>query len=170
MSVSRGIGNPGSTAKPAILGKLRNIDKIVGAFFLISLVSMTIFQVVMRYFFSRPVTGTEELGRYFLIWIIFISAPYSARMGSFIKMEELQAILPKKMGRAINIAACIFSIGVFAVISASAVSTVSHNLKLTTPSLGIPFLPFFLPTMAGFILLTVEHIILLIANLKSGRE
>ncbi len=149
---------------------IRNLDKYIGAFFLMLLISMIIIQVVMRYFFSSPIIGTGELGRYFLIWIIFISAPYATRSGSHIKMEEFQSILPAKVRHILQLFTYLCAITVFGIIGVSAISTTIHNLSNTTPTLEIPSMLFFFPTISGFVLLTIEYIILFIKYVKDFKN
>ena len=44
----------------------------------------------MRGIFNVPMSGAEELARYFLITLTFIAASYVTREGGQIRMEEFQ--------------------------------------------------------------------------------
>jgi TRAP-type C4-dicarboxylate transport system permease small subunit len=44
-------------------------------------------QIVMRGIFNVPMSGAEELARYFLICLTFLAASYVTREGGQIRME-----------------------------------------------------------------------------------
>ncbi|MDR1535324.1 MAG: TRAP transporter small permease subunit, partial [Planctomycetota bacterium] len=58
-----------------ICGKLL---EAFGALALLVLTVMVFLNVVLRYFFNSSITVTEELGRYLMIWLLFIGAILAA--------------------------------------------------------------------------------------------
>ena len=48
----------------------------------------------MRGVFNVPMSGAEELARYFLITLTFVAASYVTREGGQIRMEEFQGVMP----------------------------------------------------------------------------
>src|SRR6187401_3020287 len=67
------------------------------SFLLLALLVLTpLAQVVMRGIFNVPMSGAEELARYFLICSTFIAASYVTEQGGQIRMEEFQGLLPPK--------------------------------------------------------------------------
>jgi hypothetical protein len=53
-------------------------------------------QIVMRGIFNVPMAGAEELARYFLITLTFLSASYVTQQGGQIRMEEFQGLIPPR--------------------------------------------------------------------------
>ena len=49
-------------------------ESFVSAFFLVCLVALVLLQVFSRYLFETPLSWTEELARYAMIWLVFIAA------------------------------------------------------------------------------------------------
>ena len=136
---------------------VRHIDKYLGTVILFLLVLLVITQVTMRTVFSVPLIGPEELARYFLICIVFFSMSYTARSGGHIRMDELQSFFPKKVRKFLQILIAITGIAIFGLFAAASIITTTKNQGNVTPTLAIPFTIFFLPTMVGFTLLTVEY-------------
>ena len=57
---------------------------------------------------------------------------------------------------------------VFGLFAAASIITTTKNQGNVTPTLAIPFTLFFLPTMTGFTLLTLEYVIRLIKLLQGA--
>ena len=149
-----------------ILSKIRASNKYISATILVAIMLITIAQVLMRSIFSIPFVGIEELSRYLFISFIFLGLSYYNRIDGHIKLEGLQKNLPLKVKRIIGIIIHVSSVIVFGIITFSAIYTSLTNYNSTTQTLAIPFWLFFLPTIVGFALLTVEEIIILIVKCK----
>ena len=51
-------------------------------------ISLTILtEVVLRTFFSRPITGTVEINGYALVYVTFLGAAWLLREGGHVKMD-----------------------------------------------------------------------------------
>ena len=149
-----------------ILSKIRASNKYISATILVAIMLITIAQVLMRSIFSIPFVGIEELSRYLFISFIFLGLSYYNRIDGHIKLEGIQKNLPLKVKRIIGIIIHASSVIVFGIITFSAIYTSLTNYNSTTQTLAIPFWLFFLPTIVGFALLTVEEIIILIEKCK----
>ena len=149
-----------------ILSKIRASNKYISATILAAIMLITIAQVLMRSIFSIPFVGIEELSRYLFISFIFLGLSYYYRIDGHIKLEGIQKNLPLKVKRIIGIIIHASSVIVFGIITFSAIYTSLTNYNSTTQTLAIPFWLFFLPTIVGFALLTVEEIIILIEKCK----
>ncbi|ORC37786.1 hypothetical protein B4O97_01935 [Marispirochaeta aestuarii] len=136
---------------------IRNLDKYLGTFFLASLILLVIAQIVMRVVFLAPLKGAEELVRYFLICVVFFGAPYAAREGGHIRMEELQTWFPFWLRYPVRLLSFLSAAVVFGIVAYGSVLTLMQNLANRTATLSIPFPIFIMPTVLGFILLTVAY-------------
>ena len=135
----------------------REFDRYVSTILLGVLIILVALQVVMRVVFLSPLIGAEELARYFLICVVFMGAPFAARTGGHIRMEELIQRFPKKTQRFIFAVIHLLAALVFAITTVGSVITLLNNLKNRTATLSIPFPIFIFPTVLGFLLLTYEY-------------
>ena len=149
-----------------VISRIRASNKYISAILLATIMLITIAQVLMRSLFNIPFVGIEELSRYFFISFIFLGLSYYNRVDGHIKLEGLQKNFPLKVKRVIGIIIHVSSVIVFAIITFSAIYTSLTNYNSTTQTLAIPFWLFFLPTIVGFALLTVEEIIILVEKCK----
>ncbi|HEY6135941.1 MAG TPA: TRAP transporter small permease [Rubrivivax sp.] len=120
------------------------------------LVATPLAQVVMRGVFNVPMSGAEELARYFLICLTFIAASYVTEQGGQIRMEEFQAMLPPRPRWLLQLLIELSGIVMFAVLLVAAVLTIADNLKNQTATLEMPFWLFMAPLAVGSALLVVE--------------
>jgi TRAP-type C4-dicarboxylate transport system permease small subunit len=137
---------------------IRNLDKYLGSAILCLMVIVVVVQVVLRSFFDIPLIGAIEWAQYFLIVVVFISASYATRDGEHIRMAELQKMLPEKVQFVIEFGTRLAGALCFAIVSYSAVISTIKNFRNVTP-LGMPIPVFFLPTIVGFALLSLEYFI-----------
>lgn len=149
---------------------LNDLDKYLSTAILFMMVTLVTVQIVMRSVFSVPVIGAEGLDRYFLICIVFLAAPYAARSGGHIRMEEIQSYLPEKIKYTLQVLSCGCAAGVFGLVAAASVITTLNNIGNRTPTLSIPFFISFLPTIIGFHLLTLRYVIILMGLIKNRRN
>ena len=134
----------------------RNTDRNMATIALGILVILVFAQVIMRVVFLAPLVGAEEFVRYLLIWLVFIGMPYTTRYGDQIKMEELQSFMPKWIRYPVRFLSITSAIITFGIVAVASIVTTLNNLQNRTATLSIPFLIFFLPTVLGFILVTIE--------------
>ena len=136
---------------------------------LAALVVTPLAQITMRGVFNVPLAGAEELAKYFLICLTFLSAAYVTREGGQIRMEEFQFLLPPKPRWILQLAIEVSGVAVFGVLFVASVVTVTRNLNSVTPVLEIPFLLFFAPLVLGSLLLVVETLAMLVHTWRTRR-
>jgi len=126
-------------------------------------------QIVMRGVFNVPMSGAEELARYFLISLTFIAAAYVTREGGQIRMEEVQAMLPPRPRWIVQLVIELAGIVMFATLLVASVVTIAHNLNNQTATLEMPFWLFMAPLVVGALLLVVETVAMFVHTLRRGR-
>ncbi len=138
------------------------VDRYLGAVFLFSLIFLVILDTLLRAFYLTPFMGTMELVRCLLIWSVFIALRYVTSEGAHIRMGELVALFPGPVQKVLKVLCHLTAVAVFTLITASSISTTISNAYDTTPTLEIPFVLFFLPTIVGFLLATIQYAIILV--------
>jgi TRAP-type C4-dicarboxylate transport system permease small subunit len=136
---------------------------------LAALIVTPLAQITMRGVFNVPLAGAEELAKYFLICLTFLSAAYVTREGGQIRMEEFQFLLPPKPRWMLQLVIEASGIAVFGVLFVAAVITITRNLNSVTPVLEIPFWLFFAPLVVGSLLLVVETLAILLHTWRTRR-
>ena len=136
---------------------------------LAALIITPLAQITMRGVFNVPLAGAEELAKYFLICLTFLSAAYVTREGGQIRMEEFQFLLPPKPRWILQLLIEISGIAFFGVLFVAALITITRNLNSVTPVLEIPFLLFFAPLVVGSLLLVVETLAMLLHTWRARR-
>jgi len=152
-----------------ILGKIRNLIRWASLLLLFLLIATPLAQVVMRGVFNIPMSGAEELARYFLICLSFLAASFVTREGGQICMEEIQAFLPERIRWWTQMVVELSGVIFFTTIGISALVTISRNLDNQTATLEMPFPIFMAPLALGMFLLAIETSMVLLHLIQSGR-
>ena len=100
-------------------------------------------QVVLREILGFPFVGAEEMTRFMLICLVFVTFPYVVASGANIRLVEGVHLLPKPVQRGLQVVVAATSTAVLAVAAASVAIATARNLQNATPTLGIPYYVFF---------------------------
>lgn len=126
-------------------------------------------QIVMRGIFNVPMSGAEELARYFLICLCFIAASYVTADGGQIRMEEFQFLLPERPRWMLQVAIEAAGLTMYAVLFFASIQTIARNLNNQTATLEMPFWLFMAPLALGALLLCIEAAAALVKTWRSHR-
>lgn len=135
-------------------------------------VAVSFFQILNRMIFKLPIAWTEEMARYLLIWLTFLSAVVATRTGSMAAID----ILTMRFSGIVRLIANIFQ----TVVSTAFVSIVTVNLLKVmalqietgqlTPALKISMsIPYFSIAVWG-VLSVLELLLLLVQSILNKEE
>ena len=150
------------------------IDKLVKWICILLLGGMllvAVLQVIARYVFPHPLSWTEELARFMMLWLIFLGASHIAKASSYIKVTFLVDKMPEKVRNIllvitkliILVTAAYFSWNCLDVFTTTSIHEVSPAMQISMQiprfSLVIGFILIFLQALAagGLILLPNEE-------------
>lgn len=139
-----------------LLSGLRAAVRWISVALLALLIVTPLAQIVMRGIFNVPMAGAEELARYFLITLTFLSASYVTQQGGQIRMEEFQGLIPPRPRWWLQLSIDLAGILTFGVLCVAGVITILKNLDNQTATLEMPFWLFMGPLALGAALLVVE--------------
>lgn len=140
------------------------------SFVLLALLVLTpLAQVIMRGIFNVPMSGAEELARYFLICLTFIAASYVTEQGGQIRMEEFQGILPPRPRWFLQLVIELAGVAMFSVLFVAGIITIGNNLQNQTATLEMPFWLFMGPLAVGSLLLAIETLAMFVHTLRRRR-
>ena len=152
----------------AVLHTIRAFVRGLSLLLLALLIVTPLAQVIMRGVFTLPMSGAEELARYFLICLCFLAASYVTVEGGQIRMEEAQAFLPERLRWCVQLSIERAGSLFFGTVSVFAMITISRNLENQTATLEMPF-PFFMAPLAlGAGLLALETFVVFLERLRAG--
>jgi TRAP-type C4-dicarboxylate transport system permease small subunit len=152
-----------------LLGVVRATVRRISLVLLAALVITPLTQIAMRGVFNVPMAGAEELTRYFLICLTFVAASYVTEQGGQIRMEEVQALLPRRPRWILQLVVELSGVAMFGAMFAACVVTIADNLHNQTPILEMPFWLFMAPLALGTLLLVVETLAMLVHTWRTGR-
>jgi len=153
----------------ALLAGVRTLVRWLSLALLAALIITPLAQIVMRGIFNVPMSGAEELARYFLITLTFVAASYVTRQGGQIRMEEFQGLIPPRPRWWLQLFIELCGIAMFGVLCAAAFITIRNNLSNQTATLEMPFWLFMAPLAVGSALLVVETVAVLVHTWKRKR-
>lgn len=143
-----------------LLAGIRTAIRWISLMLLAALVITPLAQITMRGVFNVPMSGAEELARYFLICMTFVAASYVTEQGGQIRMEEFQGLLPPKPRWYLQLAIELAGVAMFGVLFVAAVVTIGKNLQNQTATLEMPFWLFMGPLAIGSLLLVIETLVM----------
>lgn len=139
-----------------IVDPLRRGTRRFGLALLFVMIALPALQVFLRGVLGQPLVGAEELARFMLICVVFVTLPYAVSSGASIRMEELLACLPRRLQWCLRILITGTATAAFGVSALSVAVATLRNLDNATPSLGIPYWVFFSAAFYGLLFSAVE--------------
>jgi TRAP-type C4-dicarboxylate transport system permease small subunit len=120
------------------------------------MIALPAVQVVLREILNLPFIGAEELTRFMLICVVFVTLPYVVVSGTNIRLEEGLHLLPRPIQRFLHLAIAATGAVTFAIAAAAIAVATLRNLQNATPTLGIPYWVFFSASFVGFLVTAIE--------------
>jgi TRAP-type C4-dicarboxylate transport system permease small subunit len=126
-------------------------------------------QIVMRGVFNVPMSGAEELARYFLIALTLMGAAQVTREGGQIRMQEFQALLPAGLRFVLQVFIEFCAVVMFGLMAVAAAVSISQNMTNQTATLEMPYWLFMAPLLLGMALLALESLLQLVRTVRQRR-
>ena len=151
------------------IAPVRLVLRWLGVLLLVVMIAMPAVQVVLREFLRAPFVGAEELTRFMLICVVFVTLPFVVSSGASIRMEEILQGFPTRLRHGLRIAIAGTAALAFATASYSVGIATLSNLHNATPTLGIPYWVFFSAAFLGLLIAAIECAIQLVKIIR-GRD
>ena len=153
---SEGAQPDGYTDLDRTVEPLRKAMRRFGFALLIVLILLPSIQVFLRTIVHRPFVGAEELARFMLICVVFVTLPYVVSSGASIRMEEIISLLPRRVQWLLRVLITVTGAAAFGVAAYSVAVATLKNLDNATPTLGIPYWVFFSAVFFGLLFSSIE--------------
>ena len=141
---------------PTFLSVLRRSLRLTSFAMLAMLIITPFAQIILRGVFNVPMAWAEEMTRYFLICLTFLTAALVTFDGGQIKMEEFQAFLPERPRWVLQLLIEASGVLLFGFFAYAAFLTISRNMTNQTATLEMPFWLFMAPFALGMVFLVIE--------------
>lgn len=130
---------------------------------LVTMMLLTVADVILRYFFARPIVGSVELTEYMLVPIIFLALPWCTIKGGNPKVDIIVGRLPLRVRAALESITCLLSLGICFFICWQSFFEAGNVWERGKASdfLNVPAFPFYFVMTLGVIMLFFALLILL---------
>ena len=138
----------------------RRIEEVIVGVCVCVMTIMIFFQVVMRYVFSSPVSWSDEIAVYAMLWSVYLSVSWAVRERAHIRVMNLIIAFPKKISLGLTIFsdAIWFLFGLFLTYQSVLLDLSMWELRFESPVLGISQKWPYLCLVFGFALMSLRII------------
>jgi tripartite ATP-independent transporter DctM subunit len=142
----------------------------VGVFFLAVMMLVTTVDVLSRFFFNLPITGSIEITGFLLVLTILLGIPYAAARKQHVTIDILTYKVSERVGLVLNSITLFIAITLFAVIVWRSIdyALLMNSMNRVTAVLRMPISPFVLVVAFGFALTGCVLLITLLRNVEQG--
>jgi TRAP-type transport system small permease protein len=123
-------------------------------------------QIVSRGTFDRPIFGIEEASAYALICITFLALPLVVARDEQIRLDEITALMPARLRRAIALVIAVLGLLAFAWVAWSAFRSGMQNFGTRTIALRMPYWLFVAPVVIGMAIASYACLMLLLGRIR----
>lgn len=153
------------TKSPAIRA-LVNVERVLASGLLVAIFGLVLMQVTSRYVFSSPLTWTEELARFSLVWLTFISAGFVMARRMHVTVDLLAAKLNKRGAVMMDSFAMLVVLVVSAAMSVAGTQFALSVGKLNAPATQLPMSVVYAAAVLGFALIFLHGALNTYVNIK----
>jgi TRAP-type transport system small permease protein len=142
----------------------------IGVGFLFIMMLLTTVDVIMRYFFNKPIKGGTELTEVLMLFVMLMGLGWCALEGGHIKVDIVVSRFSPRIQAISNSLNAILVMGICIVLAWQAVteSISSWKLEHVTNVLRIPSYPFFWIIALSFSLFFFAMVIVLVKTLNKA--
>ena len=138
------------------------------AIVLFVLTTMIFVNVILRYFFNSGITATEELGRFFFVWLVFAGAIMAARTDSHVKVDFIVGKLPAGFQKVIAIFCDAVMIYICALITIGGYRQALVNMDNESPITKLPLSWMYWAGMLAGLFIGIILLMRVFARLRGG--
>ncbi|MCJ7689441.1 MAG: TRAP transporter small permease [Clostridiaceae bacterium] len=119
---------------------LKRIDDVIAVALLVGLTILTFMQVLFRFVFDFPLDWSEELIRYILVVLIYLSTVITIREDKMIRIELIDLIIKGRVKKVLDLIINISSMAfmIFLTYQTKFLVGNAFSVNQTSPSMGIP--------------------------------
>lgn len=118
----------------------------MGVAILVGMMALTVIDVILRYFFNRPIMGSVEITQVMMVTISFIMLVFCTMRKSHVKVDLFASYIPKRTQRVINSLFYLCCLVMLAIMTWQNFQEAMHLSRVhqETDILEIPIFPFYM--------------------------
>lgn len=153
-------------AKSPAIRILVNVERGLAAAFLVATLGLVLAQVISRYVFNSPLTWTEELARFALVWLTFVSAGFVMARRMHVTVDLVAAKLNKRGAVIMDCFAMLVVLLVSGAMTVAGISFAQAAARLDAPASQLPMSVVYAAAVLGFGLIFLHGVLNTYVNLK----
>jgi TRAP-type C4-dicarboxylate transport system permease small subunit len=140
-------------------GRFLRLIALVGGIVLVLLMLYTVADVVLRYAFNRPFSGSLEMTEFAMVVIVFLGIAYCGWVGGHVAVDILERPLEHPRLRFIPAILTLISAALFAAVAYESADEAFGAMNRVSNMLRWPHWPFLLTVAFGSALYTIVLVI-----------
>lgn len=161
--------NAGGDGWGRLIRGLIHVERLAAVGLLVTVLGLMAAQVAARYVFQAPIAWSEELARFALIWLAFVSAAFVAAEGRHIAVDVVSARLGARGKLLLESISSLTVAGCCLLLLVGGWRFVVRVGVVASPALGIPMSWWYASTAAGLGLIALHSLLNLALALRTGR-
>ena len=153
----------------AIVGSIDALNRATGWVLAALLLVMTVlitWQVIARFVIGSPLTFSEEVSRFAMIWMTMLGAAYAYRYGTLISVDVLTDIAGPRMTRVLRIGIALLSLAFAYVLLTQGFSITMRVAGQTAPSTRVSMAWLYAAVPAGATLIALNAVAVALEALR----
>jgi TRAP-type C4-dicarboxylate transport system permease small subunit len=134
---------------------LINISKILSIVLLISLTSIVVVNVFLRYIFRYPLSWGDEIARLLIVWVVFFASGIAFDKGLHIGITLILSFLPIKVAKQILLYSKFLILAVMLILTRDGFNLAIHSSRAIMPASEISQIWLYIPIPIGSIFVIV---------------
>lgn len=136
----------------------RRLEEVIAGVCVLIMCGMVFLHVLMRYVFNEPISWSDEIAQYMMLWSVYMSVSWAVRERAHIRVLNFNNLFPKPIGTGVTIFsdAIWFVMGVFLTWQSVILEISFWENTYESPALGIDQKWPYLCLIFGFGLMTLR--------------
>jgi len=141
-------------------------ERVVAVALFAALFLTVLLQVFTRYVLGTPLTWTEEIARYLLIWTTFVAAAYVSARRLHISVDLLVSKLGERGALVVDVFAGTVVVLTAGLLTVAATLAAKAVVNVTSPATDTPMWLVYASAVIGFGLITIHSLIDIVAEIR----
>ncbi|MET1034931.1 MAG: TRAP transporter small permease [Arthrobacter sp.] len=153
-------------SKSRAIRALVNAERVAASAFLVATLVLVLVQVASRYIFNAPFTWTEELARFSLVWLTFISAGFVMARRLHVTVDLVAAKLSKRGALIMDSFAMLVVLAVSGAMAWAGTLFAVGAARLNAPATQLPMSLVYSAAAIGFALIFLHGVLNTYVNIR----
>lgn len=141
-------------------------ERVSACVLLVGMLGLVVLQVVSRYVFGTPLTWTEELARFVLVWLTFVGSGFVMARRVHISVDLLASRLPRMGVVVVDALAQATVVAAAATMAWSGLEFAAGASRLAAPATRLPMSVVYGAAVVGFALILLHALLHLYLDIR----